>query len=429
MKKFRHWLVLSLAVILMITSMSPAFAQTTGISGSSVHAAAAQQSKAGHWAEASIDRWTGNGIINGYEDGTFQPDRSITRAEFVNVLNKVFGFTAQADTHFSDVPTDAWYRSALSVAKAAGYYEGFPNNEAKASAEITRQDAVTLLARVFSLKPANGSSVTFKDSAALSSDAREAVSALSGVISGYESGAFLPAGKITRAEAITLVDRLVSGYFSVSGEFAGGNIAGNSIINTSGVLLKEAALSGNLYLTAGIGSGEATLDGVTVKGHTFVSGGGENSVNLNQSMLNEVTVDRKEGRVRLHLTGTTRIAKVTLNSDGLLELAEGTIMEQVVLNHKAEIKLASGAKINSLVINESAANTSITGAGDIGSLIVQASGVTLNGKLLAPGTTVVIGGAAACGSANCHHRSGERRIIRRDTNSGANSSSNRRAGR
>ncbi len=46
----------------------------------------------GHWAESAITYWQDNGLISGYEDGTFKPDKSITRAEFAVMLNKALGF-------------------------------------------------------------------------------------------------------------------------------------------------------------------------------------------------------------------------------------------------------------------------------------------------------------------------------------------------
>ncbi len=63
----------------------------------------------GHWAEEAVNLWTARGIVKGYEDGTFGPDRLITRAEFAALLNRTFGFTTLSSREFPDVGDDAWY--------------------------------------------------------------------------------------------------------------------------------------------------------------------------------------------------------------------------------------------------------------------------------------------------------------------------------
>lgn len=66
----------------------------------------------GHWAEKVITQWQEKGLISGYEDGTFKPDNSVTRAEFVIILNKALGFTQKGNVTFSDVSANAWYYDA-----------------------------------------------------------------------------------------------------------------------------------------------------------------------------------------------------------------------------------------------------------------------------------------------------------------------------
>lgn len=64
------------------------------------------------------------GFINGYEDGTFKPDNSMTRAEFVKIVNKVFGFTEKGTESFSDVNKEDWYYSDICIAVKVGYING-----------------------------------------------------------------------------------------------------------------------------------------------------------------------------------------------------------------------------------------------------------------------------------------------------------------
>ena len=57
----------------------------------------------GHWAQSTITQWTSKGYISGYPDGTFKPDNSITRAEFVVLVNKAMGYTKKGNAYFKDL--------------------------------------------------------------------------------------------------------------------------------------------------------------------------------------------------------------------------------------------------------------------------------------------------------------------------------------
>lgn len=81
---------------------------TTVMSSFPVPSLAASDIK-GHWAEASIAQMQSQGYIGGYSDGSFHPDKEITRAEFVAALNKILGLTGDGDLHFSDVKTNDWF--------------------------------------------------------------------------------------------------------------------------------------------------------------------------------------------------------------------------------------------------------------------------------------------------------------------------------
>ena len=69
----------------------------------------------GHWAEASINSWINSGYISGYPDGTFRPNNAISRAEFVTIANKAFGFTSSQGISFNDVKAGYWAYSERCV--------------------------------------------------------------------------------------------------------------------------------------------------------------------------------------------------------------------------------------------------------------------------------------------------------------------------
>jgi mannan endo-1,4-beta-mannosidase len=353
MKRFKKSFMLFLTFVMVVTMMAPVLAFGKGSDNLSLH-----------WAGESIEKWRDNKVVQGYPDGSFKPDNKITRAELVSVINKLFGFSAKSQNSFSDIPVGAWYADELSIAKQAGYYKGFSNNESKAVTYVTRQDAATLFTNAFSLG-SDGNTVAnnFGDFNQVSAYAQEAVNTLKDVLSGYPDGTFRPNASITRAEVVTIIDRLIGGYYNATGSFVTTNIQGNVLVNKSDVVLKDAVISGNLYLSAGIGIGDASLENVTVKGTTFVSGGGENSIHIKDSKLGKVQVNRTDGKVRVVLEGST-------------------VIDQLLVVSPTHLELGSGVTITLVIIGNGAKGTIITGQGRIVGLNVQTTSVTLNGKLL-----------------------------------------------
>ncbi|WP_410767952.1 glycosyl hydrolase [Fontibacillus sp. BL9] len=315
-----------------------------------------------HWAQSSIDQWMSSGVVKGYPDGSFHPDEKVTRAELATIINRMFGFSVKSDVPFTDVPAGAWYGESMAIARAAGYYEGLPGNLSKATANVSRQDAVTLITKALSLK--NESAVnlsSYKDESEISAYAREAIAAIAGYVSGYPDGTFRPNQPMTRAELVTVLDHLVSQYVHNPGTVSGGEVASHVMINQSGVTLKDSNISGNLYLTPGIGDGDAELNRVTVKGTTFVSGGGDQSIHIVDSNLSKLIANRIGGKVRTVLSGTTTLGQASLNTAAILELGNGTA-------------------VSSLTIGSRAAGSVLEGQGSVAEITVLADNVKINGQ-------------------------------------------------
>ena len=161
-----------------------------------------------HWAESYINNLVKKGGISGYEDGSFKPDNTITRAEFTKIIVGVFEISGDTETKYSDVSDDTWYSEYVKKASASGIINGsdgmfLPNNN------ITRQDAALIIYRVLKLKNIEmNSGKSFSDDSEISEYAKDAVSkmAVIGVINGYD-GKFMPKNNITRAEAVTMIAR------------------------------------------------------------------------------------------------------------------------------------------------------------------------------------------------------------------------------
>ena len=291
-----------------------------------------------HWAVRQISDWLNKDLVGGYTDGTFKPDNSITRAEFIALVNRAFGFTETVPVCFSDVTASDWFATEVAKACAVGYIAGYPDGTFKANNSISRQEAAAVLAKVLKPKATQDKLAQFIDNANIPNWSRSAINAIvgQGYMGGYPDNSFKALNPITRAEAIAVLDRAVGALYNKAGvyDLAGATISTNVTISSTDVILKNAVISGNLYLTEGIGDGHVTLDNVQVEGDTKVSGGGENSIIIINSSLGRVVIDTT-GRqnVRLVAQGSTTIGTVEAESGTKLEEENltGNGFEEVII--------------------------------------------------------------------------------------------------
>ena len=104
-----------------------------------------------HWAEGVIHKWVSQGLARGYGEGRCGPNDSINRAEFVTLLNRIFGYERKSEKSFPDVNAGAWYTGEIAKAYHAGIISGDSNGNMSPEAVISRQEASVILTRAFSL--------------------------------------------------------------------------------------------------------------------------------------------------------------------------------------------------------------------------------------------------------------------------------------
>lgn len=162
------------------------------------------------WANDSVKILKEKGIISGIGSTVFEPQRKITRAEFLKMAAKLFKFEG-GENRFSDVEKNDWFEPFVSACHAAGIIEGY-DNRIYPYENISREDAAVILHRAMKL-PADGTeNVEFSDETEVSDYAREAVGVLSKqkIITGYEDGSFKPHNEISRAEAAVLMAKCLN---------------------------------------------------------------------------------------------------------------------------------------------------------------------------------------------------------------------------
>ena len=221
----------------------------------------------GHWAEESIQKWSEEyRIIQGYEDGTFRPDASITRGAFAGIMDRFLQFQAISEPEtFSDTAGNYW-ESAILKLHAAGVYLG-TNGKALAGNTITRQQAVTMIARAFHID-ADTTSLFYADEAQIAEYARPAVAEMTarGYVNDTWDGNFRPTDPITRAEIINILSNMIDTLVQTSDPVTG-DVAGTLMINSAGgATLTVMTVHGDLIVAPGV-TGDISISNVAVLGH------------------------------------------------------------------------------------------------------------------------------------------------------------------
>jgi len=313
---------------------------------------------AGHWAEKGIKAWTTRQLAGGYPDGTFRPDSPITRAEFLTLVNRAFGYTAAGQASYCDVAETDWFAGEIAKAAAVGYLGGYPDGTVKPRNPITRQEAAALFAKIlppsetsvatetFEISATQNQTAQFADQAQIPAWSQAAIAAAvrGGYMSGYPDGTFQPTRPITRAEAISVLDRAVGTLYNHAGTYGSSQgttlLEGNVTINTAGITLQNMTITGNIYLTEGIGEGDVTLDNVIIQGTTKISGGGSNSIHLLNTTVGAVLVNVPNRHlVRLLAQGSTAVGTLEARTPARLEEEglTGSGFTKVVINTQQAI--------------------------------------------------------------------------------------------
>ena len=150
--------------------------------------------------------------IVGYEDGSVQPEGDITRAEVATIFFRLLTdesrneFWSQTN-NYSDVSEDAWYNNAVSTLSNAGIIDGYEDGTFKPDGNITRAEFATIAVRFFEATYDGGD--LFSDIAGHWAQDYINEAANAGIVDGYPDGTFRPQQYITRAEAMTMVNRTI----------------------------------------------------------------------------------------------------------------------------------------------------------------------------------------------------------------------------
>lgn len=166
-----------------------------------------------HWAYENIQTLSQKKVIEGYPDGSFMPEKTVTREQLVKMLVVAFELDGSASLEFSDVESGRWSAEYIKTAAALGIVNGMGDGSFAPEASVTRQDAAVMIARICEKKGIVLSGRgEVADADKIAPYAVESVEKLvsAGIISGFEDGTFRPAEKLTRAQAAKLICGLLA---------------------------------------------------------------------------------------------------------------------------------------------------------------------------------------------------------------------------
>jgi hypothetical protein len=172
-----------------------------------------------HWTKASVLAAAGQNILKGYPDGTFRPDRTVTRAEFAVIIYTSLAFkqaSSRPGVTFKDVPANHWAAKAIDQAYQTNYLSGYPNSSFQPNQIISRGQALTALVSGLkygvTIEPMNTLKKYYTDFRQIPNYAIGAIAAATekGIVVNYPDIQLLrPNQSLTRGEIAAFICRII----------------------------------------------------------------------------------------------------------------------------------------------------------------------------------------------------------------------------
>ena len=256
------------------------------------------------WYAEAVSAAVDNGLLYGKSANVLDPNGDMTRAEMAAIINRSFGCYVKADiSKYTDVSKSKWYYDDVAMAVQMGTYNGRSASSMAPDAPISRQEAMTVVARALELDYDAYSKTdlsAFSDRDKISAWALPYVRAMVGADYIHGRGKVLaPQDNITRAEFAQIFANIIGSYITVKGTYDK-DIKGSVLIRTDDVELKDLTVDGDLIIGCGAADGKIVLDNVTITGRLLVWGGGTKAVYCNNGTNTpEVIAARVDDAVKI----------------------------------------------------------------------------------------------------------------------------------
>lgn len=266
----------------------------------------------GHWAKNYIKEAVEHGYINGYANKTFQPNGSVTRAEFCKMLNRSLGITVSSTVDFQDVPSNQWYFSEVQKAVAAGYISGYNDQTFRANAPITRQEAAVILSRIITSSNTTKEISDLKDHAAFDAWAMQGAKTVfsKNYMSGDPQKNFKPKGKLSRAEAVKIVETVLS---NETIKHADVTVSSPNQLHVNTIYTGKV----NVRPNGSASENDTSFTNCRILGTLQMNKPG--TIRLSNTRVSTLTVDHSSGEAEIIASGNSALKQTTLSGDCSLD--------------------------------------------------------------------------------------------------------------
>ena len=286
------------------------------------------------WYAEAVSAAVDNGLLYGKSATIIDPNGDMTRAEMAAIINRSFGCYKTADiSQYKDVSKSKWYYKDVALAVQMGTYNGRSSSAMAPDSPITRQEAMTVVARALELDYDSYSKTdlsAFSDRSEISNWAMPYVRAMVGADYIHGRGKVLaPLDNITRAEFAQIFHNIIGTYITAKGSYDK-DIKGSVLVRTADVELKDLTVDGDLIIGCGAADGKITLSNVKISGRLVVWGGGTAAVYCNDgTTAAEVIACRVDGPVKVIFDRDSTLA--------VIDTIKAKITERAKQNKETEI--------------------------------------------------------------------------------------------
>ena len=305
------------------------------------------------WYAEAVSAAVDNGLLYGKSSSIIDPNGDMTRAEMAAIINRSFGCYKTADiSQYKDVSKSKWYYKDVALAVQMGTYNGRSSSSMAPDAPISRQEAMTVVARALELDYdayAKTDLSAFSDRSEISNWALPYVRAMVGAdyIHGRTKG-LEPLDNITRAEFAQIFYNIIGTYIVSKGTYDK-DIKGSVLIRTDDVELKNLTVDGDLIIGCGAADGKIVLDNVTVKGRLLVWGGGTKAVYCNAGTnMPAVVVARVDDAVKVIYDRDSTLAVIDTIKTRITERAKQNKETEIIFYDVSELREAQ-KQLNAIV--------------------------------------------------------------------------------
>ena len=305
------------------------------------------------WYAEAVSAAVDNGLLYGKSSTMLDPNGDMTRAEMAAIINRSFGCYKMANiSQYKDVSKSKWYFDDIAMSVQMGTYNGRSSSAMAPDSPITRQEAMTVVARALELDYDSYSKTDlskFSDRDKISTWALPYVRVMVGAdyIHGRTKG-LEPLDNITRAEFAQIFYNIIGTYIVSKGTYDK-DIKGSVLIRTDDVTLKNMTVDGDLIVGCGAADGKITLDNVTIKGRLLVWGGGTAAVYCNNGTnMPAVVVARVDDAVKVIYDRDSTLAVIDTIKVRITERAKQHKETEVIFYDVSDLREAQ-KQLNAIV--------------------------------------------------------------------------------